>query len=539
MPRPFLILLLLSACGLPAVSAENKEQALPSLSSDTVKLSAAPAAAPVSYDYGMEQRKRGDYAGAKETFLKLLEKSPDSGGAFEGLALTCISLGQYGEAQGYLERWNAFSPRSPYILGLLARAQSRQRDEDGALRTYEQIVECDPRDCSARERLDSYMERLRGGAFPRGRAYKSYSMEGLDTPNPQRILYEGNSAGSRFRVPLKPRLDLIGGAEIREEAQRNDGQGFTYYDILEQIYTAGLNGRPSRNLNWEAEYGKSVLSDIEASGVGNKLLNRARAAAELHAHAADFRVSLTHDPKFLRGSGSSQYFVLLRETAARAEAEASLWGWGWLTRAGINSTSDGTTTGAYSLRANREFGSDLLQSGYSHGQQEFYSASADGHYRYVNTDRLNLGFRRLLEERYRFGVSYARTFYSDTNRLNEYDGELTGWLPWNREFYGTYRFSLQDFKAPHEGYSSIDERAHWLGAYWRRCHGRGWSALAGYERGFLNDISRGSYQGNKYIAEFEWYHGTSASVRVQGRKSDTTVKDRGYSVGGQARYSFR
>jgi tetratricopeptide (TPR) repeat protein len=496
-------------------------------------------AAPASYDQGMAQRKRGEYGAAKETFLKLLAQSPDSGGALEGLALTCLSLGQYAEAQQYLERWNARSPRNPYVLGLLARAQNAQRDEEGALNTYTELAACDPRDCAARSRLDSSMERLRAGVFPRGRSYKSYSMEGLDTANPQRIVYAGNSAGSRFRVPLKAGLDLVGGAEIREEAQRNDGRRFTYYDILDQVYSAGLAGRPTRDLKWEAEYGQSVLSDIKASGVGNRLFSRARLSGELHRYDSDFRLVLTRSPKFLRGSFGTKYFRLLGENAARVEAETARWNWNWLARAGLYATSDGTTMGTYSTKGLREFGANLAQAGYAHGQQEFYSASASGRLRYVHTDRLSLGLRRTVEESYRAGASYAYTSYSDSNRLHELDTELTGWLPWQKEFSGTYRFSLQDFGTPRDGYTSIDARAHWLGAYWRRCHGKNWAAMVGYERGFLHDVSRGSYGGNNYLAEVEWYRGASASVRAQGRKSDTTVRDRSYSVGLQARYSFR
>jgi len=533
-----LFLLLFLMPGLSAFAGEDPAQAPAYLSSDTVKSSEAVTAAPVSYGYGMEQRKKGDIAGAKATFLKLLEQDPYSGGAFEGLALTSISLGQYEEARGYLERWSAQSPNSAYILGLLVRAQNALRNEDGALETYKAIVECDPRDCALRDRLDSSMERLRAGVFPRARSYKSYSMEGLDTTRPQRILYEGNSGGSRFRAPLRPRLDLVGGVEIRQEAQRNDGQGFTYYDILDQVYSAGLSARPTGNLNWEAEYGQSVLSDIKGSGVGNKLFSRARLAGTWHVASSDFRLVLNRSPKFLRGPGGSQYFKLLGENSVRAEAETGRWGLGWLARAGIYDTSDGTTLGTYSLRGTREAGSNIFQTGYSHSQQEFYSASADGHLRYVNTDRLNIGFRRLVEERYRIGTSYARTSYSDTNRLQEFDADLTGWLPRNEEFYGSYRFSLQDFRGPYEGYSSTDRRSHWLGAYWRRCHGRNWAAMAGYERGFLND-SRGSYQGNRYLVEAEWYRGAYASVRAQARKTDTTVGDKSYSVGLQARYSFK
>jgi len=94
----------------------------------------ATSTAPVSYGYGMEQRGKGDYAGARETFLRLLENSPDSRGALEGLALSCIGLKKYEEALGYLLRWNALSPHSPYVLGLLARVQNSLRDYEGVIR---------------------------------------------------------------------------------------------------------------------------------------------------------------------------------------------------------------------------------------------------------------------------------------------------------------------------------------------------------------------------------------------------------------------
>ncbi|HNW44387.1 MAG TPA: tetratricopeptide repeat protein [Elusimicrobiales bacterium] len=494
-------------------------------------------AAPVSYNYGMEQRRRGDHAGAKETFLKMLEAAPGSGGALEGLSLACISLGQYDEARGALDRWNAQAPRNPYVLGLLLRAQNAQRDEEGALATNRELAALDPRDCAARERMDTSLERLRAGFFPAGRTYRSYSMEGLDTSSPQRILYEGNSAGSRFLAPLKPGLDLIGGAEIREEAQRNDGRGFTYYDILEQIYSAGLSGRSGRDLGWEAEYGESVLSDVKSSAVGHKTLSRARLSVRRHYGDADLRLALGSLPKFVRGSGGTRYFILMRENSARAEAEAGLWGWNWLVRSGVYSTSDGTALGTFSLRAQREAGANVFQAAFSHGQQEFYGASADGKLRYVNADRLSAGLRRGAAERYRAAVSAAQTLYSDHNRLAEFDASLDAWLPWNKEFYGSYAFSLQDFRGAYEGYNSVDQRAHWLGVHWRRCRGLNWSAGAAYERGFLRD-SLMSYQANRYSADFEWYRGAGASVRLQLLKRDSAGRGKGYSAGLQARYSF-
>ncbi|MDD5210546.1 MAG: hypothetical protein PHV36_14240 [Elusimicrobiales bacterium] len=537
MMKAFTSFVLLLSFALPAPAADQPAPGGAGLSTAAVNTSSAAAVPVLSYDYGMAQRKRGDTAAAKETFLKLLEQTPDSGGALEGLSLTCMALGQYEEALVYLGRWNAQSPHNTYILGLLVRAQNRQRDEAGALRTYKEIVECDKRDCVSRRRLDSSMELLQAGIFPRARSSKSYSVEGVGTSNPQRILYEGYSVGSRFRAPLKAGLDLVGGVEIREEAQRNDGQGFTYYDVQEKIYSAGLGGRPSRDLKWEAEYGQSALSDLKGSGVGNKVMNRARLAGALHAYDSDFRLALAHAPRFLRGSGGTQYFSLLRENSARAEAEFSALNWNWLARAGLYGTSDGTTLGTYSLRGNRELGGNILQSGYSHGQQEFYSASASGRLRYVNTDTLSAGLRRSVDDKYRAGASYAYTGYSDRNYLNELDGELTGWLPWNKEFYGTYQYSLQNFRAPYAGYPSSDLTAHLLGAYWRRCHGRNWAALAGYERGIMRD-NRGSYQANTYLAEAEWYRGANASVRAQAKKRDTTGRGHSYSAGLQARYSF-
>lgn len=538
MMKFFTSFVLLLSCALPARAADGPAQAGAGLSSAAVDTSSAAAAPVLTYDYGMAQRKRGDTAAAKETFLKILERTPDSGGALEGLSLTCMSLGRYDEALGYLRRWNELSPRNPYILGLLVRAQNRERDEAGALQSYKEIAECDQRDCVSRRRLDSSMELLQAGIFPRARSSKSYSVEGVGTSSPQRILYEGYSAGGRFRAPLKTGLDLIGGVEIREEAQKNYGQGFTYYDIQEKIYSAGLNGRPGRDLKWEAEYGQSALSDLKAAGVGNKVMGRARLSGALHAFDSDFRLLLTSAPRFLRGSGGTQYFSLLRENAARAEAEFSALSWNWLARAGLFGTSDGTTFGTYSLRGNRELGANILQAGYTHGQQEFYSASASGRLRYVNTDSLSAGLRRIVEESYRVGASYAYAGYSDRNHMNELDGELTGWLPWNKEFYGTYQYSLQNFRAPYAGYPSSDLSAHSLGAYWRRCHGRNWAALAGYERGIMRDNS-GSYQANTYLAEAEWYRGANASVRAQAKKRDTTGRGHSYSVGLQARCSFR
>lgn len=498
---------------------------------------AALAAQPGTYDYGMEQRKKGDYAGAKETFLEMQRLNPESGGALEGLALACLSLGQYAEARQALEKWNAASPNNPYILGLLLRAQNALKDEAAVLLTYKAIVAADPRDCQMRSRLDSAMQRLAGGVFPWARTYRSHSMEGLDTSSPQRILYEGSSAGGEAALRLKPGLDLLAGVTVREEAQRNEGGGFTYYDILEQIYTVGLRGRPAPDLGWEAGYGVSVLSDVKAAAVGNRTMDRLRLSGSWDTGAARLRAYLASAPKFVRGSGTTQYFKLMRESSARLEAERGLFGWDMLARGGVYATSDGSATGSASLRGVREFGRNVLRAGYSHDTQEFYGASAAGRLQYVYQDSVSAGLAHTVEEKYRAAASGAQTWYADSNRLAELNADLTLWLPWQKEFYAVYRFSLQDFLEPRPGYNSTDNSSNWLGAYWRRCHGKNWSALLGYERGFLDD-SRGSYSGNVYLGELDWFRGSGFSMHLQGRTRNTSVKDRSYSAGLQARYSF-
>ncbi len=519
-------------------SAEDE----PGWASGAVLTSPVPGA-PVSYDYGMELRRRGDNSGAKAVFLELLEKDPSNTGALEGLSLSCLSLGQYSEALGYLERWNSLSPRNKYVLGLLLDAQDRFRDEEGALNTYRELAACAPGDCSVKEGLDSYMEKLRGGVFPYGRSYRTHSMEDLDTPSPQRILYEGNSAGASFREPLKPGLDLIGGAELAEEAQRNEtspGHEFAYYDILDQTYSAGLSGRPDRDFNWEAEYGQSELYDLAGPAVGNRLFSNFRLFGQLYSGDSRLSLSLTRSPRYLRGyDPSGAYFRLLGENSAKAEGEFSRWDWDWLARAGLVSTSDGSSRPSWSVRGVRELDGDVLQAGYYHGQQQFYNGSADRRLRYVDTDDLALSFRRYVKERYRAAVSYGYTSYSDSNAQGDLEGELTGWLPWQRNLYGTYRYSRQDFRDAYDGYYSVNTRAHWLGAYWRACGGRNWSASAGYEHGFIYDRVRRSYEGNNYLAGLDWYYGTRASVRLSAGKSDTSVGDKSCSFGLRARYSFR
>ena len=515
----------LSAVLLFSFSSVSAQEAAPAVS-----------AAPVSYDYGMAQRKAGDYAGARETFLKLLEQNPDSNGGYEGLALADIGLKRYGEALEALKKWAGRAPHNAYVQGLLLRAANGAGDREAALGANRELAALDPRDCEARARMDSGMARLRGGVFPHARTYRTYSTEGLKTASPQRILYKGNSAGARYRARLKPGLDLIGGLEYSEEAQLNDGRGFTYYDMLDSSLSAGLNGRRGKS-EWEAEYGLSALSDAKGSAVGRRSLGTLRLYGATTWGPADVNLTLNSQPKFVRGSGSSKYFVLLRQNSARAEAEAGAGDWDLLGRAGVYATSDGITLPALTLRGLRDYPLGTVQAWYSHGQQEFYSASVNNKLRYVHTDSLSLGLRRGEALRWNAGASVGETLYSDKNRLGELNFDYTRWLQRNTDFYAGYRFGLANYKFVADGYSSVNELGNWLGLYWKHCRGYSWSASAGFERGFVSD-SVSAYQANRYMAGLEWYRGSYASVRMQLLKKDNAGRGKGYSAGLQARYSF-
>lgn len=492
----------------------------------------ASAAQPGSYDYGMEQRKAGDHAGAKATFLNLLLASPSSAGALEGLGLSCLALGQYEEAALYLEQWTVQSPGSQYALGLLANARSRMNDDRGALRAYAALAALDPENCQARQKVEALSERAGSAFFPRARAYRSVSLEGLGGPAPQRIVYEGSSAGTRFRRQLPGGLDLFGSADLRTDAQRNDGRGFTYFEIQEQAYAAGLSGRAGRDLAWEAELGHSVFADI--SSVGGEPVAAARLRASLRRRSS--LLELASGPRLVRVSGGGRLYRIPRENSVRAETAASALGWDWTARAGLSALAGGTALGAASLRGAGDFGPYGLSVSYSHGQQEFYSAAASGRLRYVHADRFGAGASRGASEVYRAGLFAGRSFYSDGNRLAETDGYLTGWLPWNKEFTGTYRFERRDFSATRSGYDSVDEAGHWLGAAWRRCAGRNWSADAGYEHGYVNDELL-YYHVDVYTAGAEWYSGPG-SLRLQARRRTTGGRGHSWSAGLQARVNF-
>lgn len=497
-----------------------------------------------SYDLGHAQRRAGRSAEAKETFLRLLQDDPSSGGALEGLTLSCLSRHEYDEALGYARRWDQKKPDSAYVLGLEERALRGLRREEEALDIGRRIVTLDPCDARLQRRVDDGMRERRAGVFSSFRLYKSAGPEGLETSNPQRIVYEGRSGSVRARQALRPNLDLVGGIEASQEAQRNDTGGFAYYDIFEETTWGGLEGRPNGELSWGAEYGQSLMHDIRGAGVGRATFSRAKLKAAWRGDRFEARVRAERAPSYLRGAGASRFFVLLRESSMRADVEGSALGLDWLGRAGASSFSEGTTLKTWGLSATKEYASELAAAAYSHGQTEFFGAAPDGRLRYVMTDRLGARWRRLVEDSYRLSASYGYSWHRDGNRLHEFSAEAAAWLPWLKDGCGlrplkvAYRRDSMDYAVSAEGYRSTDNEADTLGGYWRQGWRHGLWTTLGYEYAFNRDNSRGHYESRAWLGEIEAYRSGALSLSAEGRVGASTVRDESYSAGGRARWSF-
>ena len=504
----------------------------------------AVAASTVSwYDVGDALRRGGDPKGAKDAFGRLLAQNPTSGGAQEGLTHSCLSLGQDEEALDYARRWDQQSSSSAYILGLQARALHRLRRENEELDVNRRVVQLDPCDVRTQRRLDDQMTSLRNGLFPSARLSKSIGTEELNSARPQRIVYAGRSGRVRFRRALAPSLDAVGGVAFDEQIQANDTGGFTYFDILEQVYSFGLEGRPSRDLGWQAEYGQSRLRDVKGSGVGRTDFSRAKLAGQWHAGDWDLSASALRQPKYLRGAGGVNYFALLREADLRAQAEGSALTMQWLVKAGVSDFSEGTTYKDYSVLGTKEFGHELLQPNFSHGTEEHFGASPAGRLGYVVTDRAGLRWRRLVEDAYRLSASYSYASYRDGNHEHDASAEATAWLPWlkdrcgSRPLYASYRYDAASYRVPAADYRSTAYHSHTLGAYWRQGWGGGWTTL-GAEHSFLVDANRGSYEGSAGVLEVEAYRRGGLSITGSGRVATSTVRDQSYSARLAGRYTF-
>ena len=380
--------------------------------------------------------------------------------------------------------------------------------------------------------------------FPNFKISQSIGPEDLNTRNPQRIVYADRFGEIRTRYNLTSTLDLVGGASMEENSQLNDTGGFTYFDILEQVYSFGLEGRPNRDVGWQAEYGQSLLHDLKGSGVGSVDFSRVKLAAQWHVDDADLGVSAQRQPKYLRGAAGNQYFALLREDDVRAQAEAVRLGVDWVAIAGVSDFSDGTTYHDLSLSGTKEYGNELIATSYSHGEQEFPGATPANRIGYTATDRAGVRWQRLIDDKYKLTSSYDDTLYRDGNALNAFDASATWWLPWlkdhcgSRPLYASYHLAVADYRLQSANYASTNAHSNTLGAYWREGWRGGTWTMIGVEHGFLTDGIRGSYEGNAAVAEMEAYRRGDFSLRGNGRVGVSTVRDQAYSAGLNARYSF-
>lgn len=505
-----------------------------------VPLSTATAAPkPVSlYTVGMDLRKRGDYKGAKQAFQKLLEENPDSGGALEGLTLTSLALDQNEEALDYATRWEKLG-NSAYIQSMKARAAAKLGRRGELAASLLKGTQLSPTDLRAARRLDDIMRSDASGIFPYGAMSKTHSQEGLGTRSVNKIIYESRSIGTDGRTVLRPGLSLLSGAKISQTAQRNGTRNTTYFDILEQVYSLGAEAVCRRGGIW-AKYGHSLLSDIKAVGVGRKSFARYSAGANLVTGRAELRALAERSPYYLRGTDASTYFALLRENSYRLEAEAPLWGLGWLARAGISDYTGGVTVNSQSLSGTLEGGSYLVSGSISRSAQEYFGAGPTGKLTIMPYQRAGLRGRIGTDGRWLAAASYGYTAYRDGNRQNDAGAELQVWVPKTGrlgQLWGSYDFTIEEYKIIADGYRTSDKRGHWSGVFWKRQWGTGPWTQAGYEHGFLVD-TRGRYEGNRWTGEIEWYRGLPFSLTARARYSNTSVGDQGASGGFSARWTF-
>jgi hypothetical protein len=492
-----------------------------------------------SYSYGMELRARGETAKAKEVFRKLLEKDANSGGAYEGLTLTSLTLGQYEEALDFITRWQE-SGDSAYKEGFKARAYDRLGRRDEATDAWVRAYWLDPTDAKPIQRADERLRADAPGLFPFGAISKSLSLEELSSGRPQRIVYEGRSGGANARVKLRGGTSALAGAEVTQTAQRNDRGGFTYFDVLEKVFKVGLGQRWGGG-RASAVYGQTVLTDNKSvAGVGKQNFSRFKLTGEQDIRRVTVRGSVERSPYYLRGAGGANFFAVLREVAARGELEGPALGMDWLARGAVYHYSDHSTYKAYSLLGTKEIWGGVLQPNYSHSFAEAFGARADARINAKVYDRLGARARFGPEGVWRASASYGWAKFRDANRSNDLDAEARYWLPSVlKEVNALYRFHFLEYAAESVDYRSTDERGHWLGAAWRRHWGSSgpWTEIE-YAHGYLNDTVRGDFEGNAWTFLTEWYRGRSLSVIARGRVANTSLTDKSYSASLQGRWTF-
>jgi len=490
------------------------------------------------YEQGMQERRDGHLQEAARSFEQMLALDPKSGGALEGLALVSIAQGRYAQAQKYLEQWNRQSPNNPYILGLLARVYRHERATEKNIETTQALTRADPGDLTAQERLKDLLQAWRSGIVTTAKIRKSVGPEGLGGPSPQRIDYEGRSGGADARFLLRQGLFATAGVDAVEDAQRNDTGGFTYYDVLEQIYSFGLEARPTDNTQVQAAYGQDLLSDVQGQGVGRSEFSRARMEGRWDNGDTSAHLKLTRAPSFLRGAGGDRYFAVLTELSAEADAATQWADWDWRLTGGVDHYSEGTVPGYGSFQGQREFGDNLFVAQASHSQQEFYGATPDGKLGLVDYNQGMVRWRRWLPERYRIDSSYDYAEYNDGNHRHEVDAKVTAWLPFYKSLGIIYRFALSDYGYINDNYNSTDERGHFVGGQWHVGWGHGLWTTLGYEHGFRYEATRQYYEDNTVMGDITWFIKDRLSMSLQARGSRSTLHDLSHMLQLEGRYTF-
>lgn len=498
-------------------------------------LLASASARASDYEDGMAARRRGDRSAARAAFERLLAADPKSSGALEGLTLVALDEGRHEEALTLLERWGAAGD-SAYRQSLKARALARLGREDERIDALLAQGRLEPADPAPLLTADALLRAGASGLFPAARIQKSIAQENLETSAPQRIVYETRSAGASGRARLRDGLAAVGGVSVRQDSQRNDTRGFSYFDVLEQRYDLGLESR-ARRLRWSAGYGQSLFSDLHGSAAGRLSFSRARGRVEAELRPVTLRAAAERAPYLLRGARGDRFFAVLRETSASLEAESYLADWHLLARSSVLAYSDRTTLRPLLVSARRELPAGHARASCAQGYQEFYGAGVDGRLAVMPYGRCSAGGRWSTGPAWEVSGSYARAAYRDGNHADEVEAEARGRLPFARPLSAVYRFALADFAVPVQEYRSFDNRAHWAGPVWRQPWAAGlWSELE-YAHGWLRD-PRGDFHADALTARLEWHLGRAGSLTAEGRLADSSSRDESYRASLSARCAF-
>lgn len=451
----------------------------------------------------------------------------------EAAALDALRGHRWNEAVRVLGVWRAEKPADPYVLRLLARAEESRRTPADAVGVYAALAEADPSDRKVRARLEELLA-AEPGLFWRFSDAKSIAPEGLETAAPQRIVYEGRSASLRARVRGPVETRFLAGAEVKQLSQRNLTGGFSYYDVLEQVYSVGAEARPFESLGLTGEYGQSLFSDIHGDAIGTPSFSRVKGAADWTAGGAQVRLAGERAPFLLRDFGGSRFFSLLRRSAGDLSVSGWLGGWDMLGGTGVEAFSERTTLYRGRARASRDTPAGVFTTSYAHDFQDAYGAIG-GRYRPVAFDRWGQGWS--LERRLgRAEAYYGYALYHDANRRHDALAAVESAPELARGFSARYEASVWRFRSQSVDYRSGDEQAHWIGPFWTLCS-RKWSVRTGGQHAWARDL-RGAWEANRGSLSAAWRPKPEASIEAAADGLRSTVGDQAFRVSLSGRWSF-